>query len=125
MNSYICNRDGNALSYRTHEFRPGGQLFCWQCEQRTKNGLALLPERVEISVEDIRAQASAAAQSAEEKREKRRVRDAARKREQTKRQQSGEWINHLALIRPRPRNAEYVRAYWQKRAVQLGLPDVA
>lgn len=54
MNSYVCNRDGNALEWETHPTRPGGRLVCWQCEQRLRNGLPLLPEKVEIPLDALR-----------------------------------------------------------------------
>src|SRR5690348_16014167 len=102
MNTYICNRDGNALEWRTHPMQPGGVLACWQCEQRIRNGLPLLPERVEVSLDAIRQQAAEERATAEEKadakRESRRRSEAARKREQEKRQRSPEWMAHLDAI---------------------------
>lgn len=54
MHTYLCTRDGNALEYRPHEFRPGGILACWQCEQRVRHGLPLLPARQETPIEALR-----------------------------------------------------------------------
>ena len=132
MNAYVCRRCDNALEWVTREFHPGGFLSCWHCEQRLRNGVPLLPERVETPIEALRAPAwtdDARYQEltqgmAEAKREHRRRQYARDKRD---RQRNPAWRAHLDAIRPKAERArknnpaELWRPYWQRKAEQFEL----
>ena len=132
MVDLLCPRCRNATTWMTYPFTAGGYDHCEHCASRTRNGLPTLPliPIVPLSmirrggcVEDARYTAITTG-IGEARCEQRRRQQVIRRAKKKDRQTSPAWREHLAAIRPR-KSAEHFRSYWQQKAVQLGLSEVA